>query len=407
MSPVACGLSPRFMTSFKEKLETRPLIIVSLFLSRFSVSSPRIIISLFLIEIAASFGSSVGVMGQITTVSSLVGMITSLLLGAISVRFHHKSLLVLGLALITVSTLGCFVAPNYLAILTFYSMITVGGAIAVPMTSTLVASHFLIHQRSQVLGWLVAGGALAVSCGAPIIARIGDWRLAFLGYVFPFALLSVVLAVTGIPSGHQETVPSRQSTQYVESFKAILANKSAVACLAGNALGNAGWQAIFLYSSSFFRQRYFVSTELASLLVFGGALCVTLGGLVSGRVINRVGRKKLAVLVSGLLGVCLMPYTAVSSLWFATVTRFLGSWLAGMMFSASASLELEQLPRFRGTMMSISAAMQSVGSALGAAIGGYVLLVYDYELVGISLGALAVIGAVIVHVLAVDPISPR
>jgi DHA1 family inner membrane transport protein len=396
------------MTSLREKtLETRPLIIVSLFLSRFAVSSPRIIISLFLIEIATSFGSSVGVMAQITTVSSLVGMTTSLLLGALSVRFRHKSLLVLGLVVMTVSTLGCFAAPNYLAMLTFYSMITLGGAIALPMTSTLVASHFSIHQRSHVLGWLVAGGALAVSCGAPIIARIGDWRLAFLGYVFPFAFLSLVLSVTGIPSPPQETVRNKQARQYVESFKAILTNKSAVACLAGNALGNAGWQAIFLYSSSFFRQRYYVSTELASLLVFGGALCVTLGSLVSGRVVDRVGRKRLVVFVSGLLGICLMLYTAVSSLLFATGARFLGSWLAGMMFSASASLELEQLPRFRGTMMSLSAAMQGVGSALGAAIGGFVLLIYDYELVGLSLGALAVVGAIVVHVLAIDPISSR
>jgi predicted MFS family arabinose efflux permease len=396
------------MTSLKEKkLETRPLIIVSLFLSRFAVSSPRIIIGLFLIEIAASFGSSVGVMGQITTISSLVGMTTSLLLGALSVRFRHKSLLVLGLVFLTVSTLGCFAAPNYLTMLTFYSIIILGGAIAVPMTSTLVASHFLIDQRSHVLGWLVAGGALAVSFGAPIIARIGDWRPAFLGYVFPFALLSLVLSVTGIPSVHQEDVLGKRSTSYIEGFKAILTNKSAVACLTGNALGNAGWQAIFLYSSSFFRQRYYVSTELASLLVFGGALCVTLGSLVSGRVVNRVGRKRLMVLVSGLLGVCLMAYTAVSSLWFATGARFFGSWLAGMMFSASASLELEQLPRFRGTMMSISAAMQSVGSALGAAIGGFTLLIYGYELLGISLGVLVVIGAIIVHLLAVDPITPR
>jgi len=257
------------------------------------------------------------------------------------------------------------------------------------------------------MGWLVAGGALAVSCGAPIIARIGDWRLAFLGYVFPFTLLSLFLAMTGIPSAHQETVPSKQSTQYIESFKAILANKSAMACLIGVALCNAGWQAIFLYASSFFRQRYHVSTELASLFVFGGALCVTLGSVVSGRLVNRVGRKRLVVSVSGCLGVCLMTYTAVPSLWFATGARFLGSWLAGMMFSASASLELEQLPRFRGTMMSISAAMQSVGSALGAGIGGLALLIYDYELVGVSLGALAVIGAIIVHILAIDPISQR
>jgi predicted MFS family arabinose efflux permease len=56
-------------------------------------------------------------------------------------------------------------------------------------------------------------------------------------------------------------------------------------------------------------------------------------------------------------------------------------------------------------MMSIHTAMQSVGSALGAGIGGLALLIDDYELVGISLGALAVMGALIIRALTVDPIS--
>ena len=55
--------------------------------------------------------------------------------------------------------------------------------------------------------------------------------------------------------------------------------------------------------------------------------------------------------------------------------------------------------------MSIQTAIQSVGSALGAGIGGVTLILYNYELVGISLGILAVIGACIVRVFTVDPIS--
>jgi predicted MFS family arabinose efflux permease len=79
--------------------------------------------------------------------------------------------------------------------------------------------------------------------------------------------------------------------------------------------------------------------------------------------------------------------------------------MAGVMFSALGSLSLEQLPRFRGTMMSIQTAMSSIGSALGAGIGGLALILYDYELVGISLGILAVIGAFIIRTFTVDPIS--
>jgi DHA1 family inner membrane transport protein len=380
-------------------------VLASLFVARFATSSPRIIVGLLLIEIAASFGSSVGVMGQIITVSSLVGMTAAFLMGAASMRFPHKTLLVLGLVFMTLSAVGCFLAPNYLLMLLFFAVAGLGGAIALPMTSTLVATHFAIEQRSHAMGWLVAGGALAVALGAPVVAWIGDWRGAFLGYVLPFSLLGFVLALTGVPSAPPQAVT--KTKQYRESFHAILRNPSAVACLMGSALASASFQAVLLYASAFFRQRFDISTEVASLLVFGGAMCVTMGGIVSGRLVNRVGRKRLTVAVGGLLGVFIAAYTTMPDLWFATAARFVASWLAGMTFSASASLSLEQLPPFRGTMMSLNTAMQSVGNALGAGLGGLALLIYDYEAVGISLGALAVIGTILFHLLAVDPIASK
>jgi predicted MFS family arabinose efflux permease len=274
-----------------------------------------------------------------------------------------------------------------------------------PMTSTLVASNFNIHQRSHAMGWLVAGGALAVSCGAPIIAWIGNWRWAFLGYVTPLILLSLILVLIGIPRVHHESTTNQGPLRYREGFREILGNRSAQACLLGTMLVGASFQAIFLYASSFFRQRYLISTEVASLFVFGGAMCVTMGSLMSGRLVNRIGRKRLVVLVGLLQSVCIIAYATVPSIWFATGARFIASGMAGVMFSALGSLSLEQLPRFRGTMMSIQTAMQSIGSALGAGIGGLALLLYDYELVGISLGILAVIGAFIIRLFSVDPVS--
>lgn len=73
------------------------------------------------------------------------------------------------------------------------------------------------------------------------------------------------------------------------------------------------------------------------------------------------------------------------------------------MYAAATSLTLEQVPRFRGAMMSIRAAALSVGQALGAGVGGLALLLYDYEFVGISLGGMGIIGAAIFYLLAIDP----
>ncbi len=77
--------------------------------------------------------------------------------------------------------------------------------------------------------------------------------------------------------------------------------------------------------------------------------------------------------------------------------------LAGLIFPVSNGLTLEQVPRFRGTMMSLNSAAESTGIALGSGLGGLVLLMYDYELVGTSLGALGVVAAFIYRSLVVDP----
>jgi len=73
-----------------------------------------------------------------------------------------------------------------------------------------------------------------------------------------------------------------------------------------------------------------------------------------------------------------------------------------MSYVGSYSLTLEQVPRFRGTVMSISSAATSLGSAIGAAMGGLALLLYDYEFLGIAGGAMALVAAIF-YLLAIDP----
>jgi len=79
------------------------------------------------------------------------------------------------------------------------------------------------------------------------------------------------------------------------------------------------------------------------------------------------------------------------------------SWFFGMVASAANSLTLEQIPRIRGSLMSVDAAVVNLGSALGAAVGGAALIAFGYEGLGGSLGLLGVVGAAIVGFLAVDP----
>jgi len=386
------------------------LVLPSLVISYFATSPAGILTGLLLIDIGLTFEVSVGVTGQISTLSYVVAVIFALFMGALSVRFSHKSLLLIGLLFLNISAIGCPLASNFNLMLISYSLNGLALAMVTPMTITLIGEHFPLEKRANAVGWLVAGGSLAYVIGAPVIsfiAGIGGWRLAFFAFVLPVSLASLLLAFIGLPPTSSSHQPTSSEGTYLGGFKGVLSNRSATACLSGNVLRMAAFMAVLIYGVSFFRQRFLVSRGFASIIIIGAALCYTLGSLVSGRFIGRVGRKPLTVLTALLAGVFTISFTYVPNLWLSLALNFLGAWFFGMVASASSSLTLEQVPRFRGTMMSLNSAAQSLGSALGTAIGGSMLILFGYEVLASALGALGVVAAVVFHLLTTDPTRKR
>jgi len=393
----------------KEKVSTGGLFLPSLAISNFATGPLGVLITLLLIDIAQSFEVSVGVTGQINTFSYVVSVVFALFMGILSVKFRHKSLLIAGLLCVGVSALGCFLASNFNLMLISYSLSGVGTAMVFPMTITLVGEHLHLEKRGNAVGWIIAAGSLSYLIGAPaigFIAGIGGWRLTLLGFVFPISLAGLFLALLGLPSASSKKLAINKTT-YLRSFKGVLLNISAAACLAGNVLRTASFVAIVLYGISFFRQRFMVSTDFASVIIIGAALCYTLGSLVAGRLVNKFGRKSLTVLAALLAGIFIIAFVYLPNLWLSLALNFLGTWFSGMASSAANSLSLEQAPRFRGTMMSINSAALSLGNALGSALGGLALVLFNYEVMGSILGAMGIVAAMIFYLLTIDQSTPQ
>lgn len=392
--------------AFVEKHSLRRLFLPSLAVSYFGTFPLGVLVGLLLVDIASTFHVSVGAMGQISTISSVVAVIFGLFMGILSVRFKHKSLLMVGLLCVSISALGCFLAPTLSLMQAFYSLSGVGTAMVFPMTLTLIGEHFPLEKRANAVGWIMAAASLSYIVGAPaigFIADIGGWRSVLLGFVMPVSVASLILAFLSLPSTSRRQQPAITKETYLRSFKQVLLSISATACLVGNILRTAAFMAILLYGISFFRQRFLVSTNFGIGIMLGAALCYTLGSLVAGRLANRFGRKALTVLSSFLAGVFIISFVYLSNLWFSLAVNFWGSWFSGMASSTANSLSLEQVPEFRGTMMSINSAAISLGGAIGAAVGGSTLDLFNYEALGLILGAMGLAAAVIFYFLTIDP----
>jgi predicted MFS family arabinose efflux permease len=243
--------------------------------------------------------------------------------------------------------------------------------------------------------------------GAPIIGYISGfvgWRGSFLWFVLPVALIGLFLAVRFVPSGQQSNLEGRgSSTGLKEGFRAVFTDTSAVACLIGSALLVASYMAMVTYSPSLYRERFGLSTAHTSLIVIGFSVFFISGTRICGRLVARFGRKPVLLWPAALASLFIFAYANLPNLWLSVAARFLESTFSAIVFTAANALTLEQVPRFRGTVMSLSQATFSLGGVLGTGLGGLVILLYGYGAMGLSHGAMMLAAMLVLYFFAKEP----
>jgi predicted MFS family arabinose efflux permease len=407
-------MMPRFMGDWlrqvEEKGSPKKLLLPALAFSYFSTGPLGVLVSLLLVDIGLTFNADVSLTSQTNTAYAVAASVFALLMGVLSVRFRQKTLLVIGLLLASVSALGFYLAWDFAVVLAAYSLSGIGFAMISPTVFTLIGEHIGIDKRANAIGLTVAAGALGYVIGPPLIAWIagfGGWRLCIVGFVVPASFLSLLIALVGVPVASSNDRKSQDWRDCFGAFRSVLSNKSAVACVIGDALRSAAFVATLVYVASFIREHFQMSTDFASFIMLGGASSYTVGSLVAGPFVKKLGRKRLTVLNAFLAGTFTVCYYVTPDLWLSMALVMAASWFFGMLASSASSLVLEQVPEARGTTMSLSTASVSLGSALGTAVGGLTLSSYGYAGLGTVLGAVGLAAAFVYLLLVREPVSTK
>jgi DHA1 family inner membrane transport protein len=230
------------------------MIIFSLASNNFSLQMPNIVSSLLLIEMANTFNKSLGVMGQLRTISSITGIGVSLLMGLLSVKYKHKTLILVGMILVIISSTGFLISTTFTMIMIFYALLGIGTSIIAPMNTTILGQYISREKRTTSYGMLNGAAALAYLIGSPTIAYISDkggWQLTYKIFIIPVLLCALVLIFKAIPLG----ISKEGNNMLLEGYQSVLANKSAVACLIGNMVSGSIWISQLTFSSSYVRTR--------------------------------------------------------------------------------------------------------------------------------------------------------
>jgi MFS family permease len=179
-----------------------------------------------------------------------------------------------------------------------------------------------------------------------------------------------------------------------------------MACLLGNLLTSAMAQGIYVYSFSFLRERFMVVPGWTGVVSSAASVLFLLGSVASGRLIERHGRKRVAVVGALLLSVITL-YTRLPILWISVASIVVGHFFGALRFSANNSLSLEQVPDYRGSMMSMNSAAYRIGGALGTGLGGIVLVLHGWEALGAALALVGISGMLVYHLLSADPVETQ
>ncbi len=399
------------MQSTEEKSSAGRLFVPSLVVAFFSTWIIESLTGVFLVDVTATFFGSpnpaaIASTGQLVTISSVVSVVFAFLLGLLSVRYSHKRLLLMGSFSVTLGILGCFFAQDFIFMQFFFPIEGIGTAVIGAMVFALVGEFLVIGKRPRAIGWILAGGSLSTIVGSLVISLFFSgaegWRSYLLWFALPISLLSLAAVYFGVPSVPQKPKIIGKEA-YLSSFKQIFLKKSAAASLIGVMFRQAGFVWAAVYSASFLRTQFGLSLSSVALIGLVGGALFALANIVGGHLVDRVGRKRQLVATLVISSPVLMLVAFVPNLWIVLVLRWVGSFIYGMSFPANTSLLLEQTPKNRGTMMSMTTIFVTLGMSLGTALGGATLILSGWTGLILAFATMQLIAAAVFFFLTKDP----
>jgi len=371
----------------------------------------NIIISLLAVDMAKTFlgsssGVSIGFTSQLNTINSTATVAFAIILSALSIRISkYKPLFLVGIIFVLISAAGSFLSSSLLSLQIFYAIEGAGSIIVWIMATTIIGNVLPPEKKAKAISYLISMGAVTSLVTIFLVGYVtsaGGWKESFLVLVVPFSALALMVTLFALPSELEKDNFS-QKKPGINGFRKILSNKSVIACLAVELLTVAPGQ-IAIFSIAFYRTRFALPVEWATAIIEIATSIFIIAPLISGRMVNRVGAKRLTILNLSLVAGCQLILFFMPNIYAAVTVDMLMVIFGTATIPAFVYLKLEQVPNNRGAMMSLNSLFSNIGSAIVPAIGGATLVLTfgRYEALGIVFGVMGFIAVVVLAFLVKD-----
>ena len=350
-----------------------------------------------LVALAHEFQTSVALVGQLVAATAITWGITAPLAGPVSDAYGQRRILLIGLLLMAVGILGTVLAGNYGSLLAFRLLTGVGAAMVPPNCIAMLAEVFPPAERGKAMGWVFSASGVGAAFGVPLVAvllAVGGWRLPF--SVMGTAALGVwFLGGVWLPRSPR---PPGQPLAFFAHYREVGAHGTVWYVLVANALERIVFFGMFAYLAAHLIQSYHLpagATALPLAIAGSGAI---VGGWLGGRVADhryRLVWYALSCVGSGLLAA--LVFTARVSPWAIAVLACGAAALTGISLTVTPLLLMEWAGSSRTTATGLFAVSNQVGAFVGPSLGGVLLALGGFPLVGLFCLGVSVLAAVVIR----------
>lgn len=297
-----------------------------------------------------------------------------LLMGPISDRWGRRPVILWGLGLFLVATLGCIFAPNITVFLTF-RMIQASVVVAMVLSRAIVRDMVPQDRAASMIGYVTMGMAVVPMIGPAFGGLLDEafgWQANFWAL---FVLGAALFFVCWRDLGETAPLSGRTLMQQFRDYPALLTSRRfwGYALAAGLSSG-----AFFAYlgGAPFVGDRVFGLPPSTLGLLFGApAIGYFLGNFVSGRFSTRIGINRMVLwgtlFNAGGIALNLMLFLVGlgTPLTFFGLMTFMGLG-NGMVIPNATAGALSIRPDLAGTASGLSGALMiGIGAGLSAIAG--------------------------------------
>ncbi|GAA3136708.1 putative MFS family arabinose efflux permease [Kribbella aluminosa] len=355
---------------------------------------PFTVFGMYLVPISDAAGGSVAEIGGLRGLGGLAALAVGVTLAPLMDRAPRELVAAGGLALLGVSAaLGA--VGNVFALAGFCLLIGASTSILAPSIGAAAADRFRSPAAAGRAATLVSATTSAMAMlAAPVLAGPGliwGWRGNLLAASAIALTLSAAFFIRG--RGRKAPITGRQRVSYLATYRELARIPGAVPLLAVAMLRTAAFMGYLAYLAAFYDDKFDLAPGWFALVWSLSGASFFLGNLLAGRYLatDRAWTERL-LLIGIVVALVAVPafYLSPTLPLTLALTAVMGASHATVA-ACVTTLLVRRSGDLRGSALSVNAAGMSLGTFLGAAIGGLGLALGGYPGTAVTFAAITLV----------------